>query len=83
VSRLRPGGIVVIGTTPQDAGQLLPIQQYTLALLQHRFKLREVDTDGQGLQAFRMTALAAGQADSTTSPLSAPQPVLSVEPGCG
>jgi hypothetical protein len=83
VSRLRPGGIVVIGTTPQDAGQLLPIQQYTLALLQHRFKLREVGTDGQGLQAFRMTTLAGGQADSNTSPPSAPQPVLSVEPGCG
>jgi hypothetical protein len=83
VRGLHPGGIVIIGTTPQDAGQLLPIQQYTFALLNHRFTLREVGADGQGLKAFRMTALAAGGTESSSSPTSAPQPVLSVEPGCG
>jgi hypothetical protein len=83
VNSLRPGGIVVVSTAPQDAGQLLPIQRYTLALLRRRFTLREISADGQGLQAFRMTALAPGGAGSATRPVAAPQAVLSVPPGCG
>jgi hypothetical protein len=51
---LRPGGIVVTSVNPQDAGQLLPIEQYALALLRGRFTLQEISSDGQGLQAFRM-----------------------------
>ncbi len=82
VRSLRPGGIVVISTAPQDAGQLLPIQQYTFALLRRRFMLREIGADGQGLQAFRMTALASKRANSTR-PVIAPQAVLTVPPGCG
>ncbi len=78
VRTLQPGGIVVISTAPQDAGQLLPIQQYTFALLRHRFTLRETGADGQGLQAFRMTALAS----PSTDPVTAPQPVLTDTTGC-
>jgi hypothetical protein len=83
VRSLRPGGIVVIGTAPQDAGELLPIQQYTFVLLQRRFTLRKIATDGQGLQAFRMIALAPRRVGSIIPPVAAPQAVLTVPPGCG
>jgi hypothetical protein len=72
VRSLQPGGIVVISTASQYAGQLLPIQQYTLTLLRRRFTLKEIDVDAQGLQAFRMTGLAI----PTPGSVAAPQPVL-------
>ncbi len=56
VRSLRPGGIVVTSVTPQDAGELLPIEQYTFALIRARFTLQVISADGQGLQAFRMIA---------------------------
>jgi hypothetical protein len=83
VRLLRPGGIVVISEAPQDAGQLLPIQRYAFALLAHRFKLQQIGGNEQGLRAFRMTKLITGPVGSNTNPVIAPQPVLSVEPGCG
>ena len=55
VRSLQPGGIVVTSTAPNDAGTLLPIEQYTLELLRARFTLQEIAADGQGMQAFRMT----------------------------
>jgi len=71
VRSLRPDGIVVTSGAPQDAGQLLPIEQYTLALLRARFTLQEIGADGQGLQAFRMIARLP-----VASPVTAPQPVV-------
>jgi len=71
VHSLRAGGIVVTSVTPQDAGQLLPIEQYTFALLRARFTLQEISADGQGLQAFRMIAPLP-----VVSPVSAPLPMI-------
>jgi hypothetical protein len=56
VRSLRPGAIVVFSETPQEGGAGLPIQHYTLALMEARFTLREIAHDGQGLVALRMTA---------------------------
>ncbi len=72
VRSLRAGGIVVTSGAAQDAGQLLPIEQYTLALIRTRFSLQEIGADGQGLQAFRMTL----PAPAATAPVAAPQPVV-------
>ena len=77
---LHPGGIVVTSNVPADAGELLPIEQYTFALLRDRFTLLEIATDGHGLSAFRMTRLLP----VTTAPPTAPLPptMAQVQPGC-
>jgi hypothetical protein len=51
---MRPGGILVFSEiTPLPA-----IEQYTYEMLQARFALGEIATDGQGLRAVRLTAPA-------------------------
>ena len=72
VRSLRPGGLLVTSVTPQEGGQLVPIEQYALGLLRARFTLHEIGADGQGLQAFRMTALVRAE----ISRVSVPQPVI-------
>jgi hypothetical protein len=77
VHALRPGGIVVTSNPPNNAGLLLPIQQYTLTLLRDRFTFQEIAADGQGLLAYRMTRLAP----VATRPPPAPAPPL-IATGC-
>ncbi len=77
VRALRPGGILVTAEPPNDAGLLLPIQQYTLTLLRDRFTFQEIAADGQGLRAYRMTRLAP----VVTRPPTVPAPPL-VPTGC-
>ncbi len=79
VKALAPGGIVVTSSSPTDSGVLLPIQTYTLRLLQDRFISREIAADGQGLRAFQTIRLAP----STARPPSAPLPIRELPPvGC-
>ena len=68
VASLPPGGIVIFSEDPNDAGTLLPIQEYTLHLLQARFGMQQIGTDGPGLKAFRMTRT------TTRSPAAVPAP---------
>jgi hypothetical protein len=72
VRSLRPDGLLVTSVTPQEGGQLVPIEQYTLGLLRARFTLHEIDADGQGLQAFRIAAPTRTEMSRVT----APQPVI-------
>jgi hypothetical protein len=58
VAELAPGGILVTTVGPED-DVLLPIQQYTLALLRARFVTHVVATDGGGVELLAMTALRA------------------------
>ena len=59
VATLRPGGLLVTSTNPANGGLLLPIEEYTLALLRRRFVMEQIGSDGQGIVAFRMTRLVA------------------------
>jgi len=72
VRSLAPGGILVTSAPSTDAGKMLPIQRYTLALLRARFTLREIEADKQGLQAFRMTSVAP----TVSPPIPAPRWVI-------
>ncbi len=77
VRTLAPGTTVVTSSVIPDEGQLLPIEQYTLALLRARFTFRQIGSDGQGLQAFLMTT----PIHATAHPPVAPSPP-SVPGGC-
>lgn len=78
VHSLQPGGIVITSNAANNGGILLPIQQYTLALLRARFTLREIAADGLGMQALQMTGFAPVGAPSP--PVPAPPPI---PPRCG
>ncbi len=69
VRALRPGGIVVTSSVPTDAGELLPIQQYTFTLLRDRFTLRLIAADGHGMRALRMIGLAQVTTPPPANPL--------------
>ncbi len=79
VQALAPGGVVVTSASPTDGGVLLPIQTYILTLLQDRFTLQEIASDGRGLRALRMTALAPIAAHPPPTP---PAPAITVHAGC-
>lgn len=79
VRSLRPGGVVVTGTVANDGGELLPIEQYTLALLGARFAMQEISADGKGLHALQLVRLSAA---ATHAP-PAPAPRTNVMGGCG
>ncbi len=68
IHTLPPGGILITSTSPQDAGEILPIQKYTLAQLEAHFTLHQLDTDRHGLQAFRMSTPTPTPTPPTTPP---------------
>jgi hypothetical protein len=80
VRALRTGAILVTGSAPTDGGRLLPIQQYTLAVIRSRFRLRQIGADGRGHKAFVLTAQAPAQAVGARV-IAAPAPVVPLT-GC-
>jgi hypothetical protein len=78
VHALRTGG-VLITSSASDAGRLLPIQHYTLALIRARFTMRQIGADGRGLKAFVLAATAPATDVGAGVP-AAPAPTLPV--GC-
>lgn len=79
VQALAPGGVVVTSASPTDGGVLLPIQTYILTLLQDRFTLQEVASDGRRLRALHITGLAPIAAHPPPTP---PLPAITVHAGC-
>ena len=56
VNRLRPGGVLVISDGEDEDEKPAPIEFHALTLIEARFALRQIGTDGKGLQAFRLLA---------------------------
>ena len=72
VRALRTGAILVTDTPSTDGG-LLPIQQYTLAVIRSRFRLRQIGADGRGHRAF---VLAARDREQAFGVIAAPAPTV-------
>jgi hypothetical protein len=68
IRALRPGGTLVTSAAPADAGTLLPIQQYALALIRSRFTLHRIGADGHGLDAYVMSAPAPAGVGAPAAP---------------
>jgi hypothetical protein len=68
VRSLPAGGIVVMSRSAEDAGKLSFIQGYTFALLQARFKLDEIASDGRGMVAYQMLERRPAVAPHATAP---------------
>jgi hypothetical protein len=75
VRALRTGAVLVTSAAPADAGRLLPIQRYTLALIRARFTMRQIGADGRGLKAFVLAAPAPATGVGAGVP-AAPGPTL-------
>jgi hypothetical protein len=73
VRALSSAAVLVTSAASADAGRLLPIQQYTFALIRARFTLRQIGADGRGLQAFVLTAHAPAT-DVGARVLATPEP---------
>jgi hypothetical protein len=68
IRALRPGGMLVTSSSPADAGTLLPIQQYALALIRSRFTPHRIGADGHGLDAYVMSAPGPAGVHPTAAP---------------
>jgi hypothetical protein len=79
VRAVSTGTVLVTSSASADAGRLLPIERYTLALLRSRFTLRRISADGRGLRAF-VLASPAPAATIGAGMIAAPVPVV---PGLG
>jgi hypothetical protein len=75
VRALTTGAVLVTSSSSAYAGRLLPIEQYTLALIRSRFTLRQIGADGGGLRAFVLAAHAPAT-DAGASVLTAPAPIV-------
>jgi hypothetical protein len=73
VRALTTGAVLVTSFASADAGRLLPIERYTLALIRSRFTLRQIGADGRGLQAFALVAHAPAKTFGGRA-LAAPKP---------
>ena len=77
VHALRTGGVLITSAASSDAGQLLPIQHYTLALIRARFTMRQIGADGRGLKAFVLAAPAPATGPGAAVPAApAPTPLI-------
>jgi hypothetical protein len=74
VRALRTGAVLVTSAAPSDAGRLLPIEHYELALVRSRFTMRQLRADGRGLEAFALAARAPAVVSERA--LAAPAPTL-------
>jgi hypothetical protein len=75
VRALTIGTVLVTSSAPADVRRRLPIEQYTLALIQSRFRLRRLAVDGRGLEAFVLAAHAPPPAVGAGT-LAAPAPAV-------
>ncbi|MHB8689900.1 MAG: hypothetical protein ACYDHH_01515 [Solirubrobacteraceae bacterium] len=81
VRQLPVGSVLVLGSGP--FGSLARTDQYSLALLEARFKLRPIGTDGRGLAAYSLSAVKPGWHGG--SAVAQPVPVFQTvgSPDCG
>jgi hypothetical protein len=75
VRALTTGTVLVTSSASADAGRLLPIERYTLALIRSRFTLRGIGADGRGLEASVLAAPAPARPIGAGVP-AAPAPVV-------
>lgn len=75
VRALTAGTVLVTSSASADAGRLLPVEQYALALIRSRFTLRRIRADGRGLEAFALAAHAPPAAVGAGT-LAPPAPAL-------